>query len=258
MLGVGFSLGANLLTRYLAEEGDQSRLIAGCALSCPWNVAENAAKVEGTWFNRSVYSKAMAANLMTIVKRNIAALSKFHDHPISEAIQDVLSIESPYMYEFDSLITRQIGGSASHFPFATQFEYYEWASSHQVLPNIKVPFLAIESKDDPLMSTSPKTCDNGWVSLAFTTRGGHLGWFETGEDGKVKRWITKPILEWSKGLVENLALDENGNIQGRKCRPFREVDGFLKEFGHEEYGCQEIEGSVDLYASFAGKLPQGL
>ena len=34
LLGVGFSLGANVLTRYLAEEGEQSRLIAGCALAC--------------------------------------------------------------------------------------------------------------------------------------------------------------------------------------------------------------------------------
>lgn len=34
LLGVGFSLGANVLTRYLAEEGEQSRLRAGCVLAC--------------------------------------------------------------------------------------------------------------------------------------------------------------------------------------------------------------------------------
>lgn len=34
LLGVGFSLGANVLTRYLAQEGDQSRLAAGCVLGC--------------------------------------------------------------------------------------------------------------------------------------------------------------------------------------------------------------------------------
>ena len=34
LIGLGFSLGANVLTRYLAEEGEQSRLIAGCALAC--------------------------------------------------------------------------------------------------------------------------------------------------------------------------------------------------------------------------------
>lgn len=34
LLGIGFSLGANVLTRYLAEEGTQSRLAAGCAVAC--------------------------------------------------------------------------------------------------------------------------------------------------------------------------------------------------------------------------------
>ena len=34
LLGIGFSLGANVLTRYLAQEGEQSRLSAGCAVGC--------------------------------------------------------------------------------------------------------------------------------------------------------------------------------------------------------------------------------
>lgn len=33
LLGIGFSLGANVLTRYLAEEGEHSRLKAGCVLA---------------------------------------------------------------------------------------------------------------------------------------------------------------------------------------------------------------------------------
>lgn len=34
LLGVGYSLGANVLTRYLAEEGENSRLVSGCVVSC--------------------------------------------------------------------------------------------------------------------------------------------------------------------------------------------------------------------------------
>jgi predicted alpha/beta-fold hydrolase len=34
LLGLGFSLGANVMTRYLAEEGHHSRLVSGCALAC--------------------------------------------------------------------------------------------------------------------------------------------------------------------------------------------------------------------------------
>lgn len=34
LLGLGFSLGANVLTRYVAEEGEECRLTSACALAC--------------------------------------------------------------------------------------------------------------------------------------------------------------------------------------------------------------------------------
>jgi hypothetical protein len=34
LLGLGFSLGANVLTRYVAEEGESCRLISACAVAC--------------------------------------------------------------------------------------------------------------------------------------------------------------------------------------------------------------------------------
>jgi predicted alpha/beta-fold hydrolase len=34
LYGIGFSLGANVLTRYLAEEGEASRIIGACVLAC--------------------------------------------------------------------------------------------------------------------------------------------------------------------------------------------------------------------------------
>jgi len=34
LLGLGFSLGANVLARYLAQEGDECLLSSGCVLGC--------------------------------------------------------------------------------------------------------------------------------------------------------------------------------------------------------------------------------
>lgn|ERR1700722_411820 len=34
LIGLGFSLGANILTRYIAEEGENCRLVGGCILAC--------------------------------------------------------------------------------------------------------------------------------------------------------------------------------------------------------------------------------
>lgn len=33
-MGIGFSLGANVMTRYLGEEGEASRLMSACVLGC--------------------------------------------------------------------------------------------------------------------------------------------------------------------------------------------------------------------------------
>lgn len=34
LMGLGFSLGANVMTRYLGEEGEASKLISACVLGC--------------------------------------------------------------------------------------------------------------------------------------------------------------------------------------------------------------------------------
>ena len=34
LLGIGFSLGANVMTRYLSEEGANSKLTSACVLAC--------------------------------------------------------------------------------------------------------------------------------------------------------------------------------------------------------------------------------
>ena len=55
-----------------------------------------------------------------------------------------------YLVEFDDTITRLAGGSSPPFPFASARDYYTAASSHKVLGDIRVPFLAVSSADDPI------------------------------------------------------------------------------------------------------------
>lgn len=41
LLGVGFSLGANVLARYVGEEGEDCRLTSACVMACPWDNVKN-------------------------------------------------------------------------------------------------------------------------------------------------------------------------------------------------------------------------
>lgn len=58
LLGIGFSLGANVLARYVAEEGDQCRLNSGCAVG----------SVRRTLLPRSAYLKLPSFSLGTCLR----------------------------------------------------------------------------------------------------------------------------------------------------------------------------------------------
>ncbi|KAI0646954.1 AB-hydrolase YheT [Trametes meyenii] len=238
LIGVGFSLGANVLTRYLAEEGEKSRLLAGCALACPWDLVASSDHLQNHFFHRHVYSSGMAQNLQKVVARHMESLSKFPDSAAWKAVQAASAKKDMSLVEFDDTVTRVCGGASPPFPFPSAYDYYAAASSHNVLGGIRVPFLALNSDDDPIVSHFPAgVTDNGWVVLGLTKGGGHLGWFEAGKGvGELERWIRKPVLEWIRAIGEHLI------PEGERGHPTHEVDGFFKQVGRDDIGYQEIEG----------------
>jgi len=254
LLGVGFSLGANILTRYIAEEGDRCRLKAGCILGCPWDLVKNSERLESRWFFREVYSKGMGQNLVTMFARHLEAFSKLPGNRIADVLPQYHAMQKPTLVDFDDAITRHVGGPSPPFPFASAWDYYKWASSHKVLGNVRIPCLAINAQDDPIISRFPfDVGGNGYVTLAVTSRGGHLGWFERGKVGGLSRWISKPVFEW---------LDATGNDlirptveRGAKV----EVDGFWTEEGLEHLGWKIIsDGEEIIGAEGEGGLLAGL
>lgn len=185
----------------------------------------------------------MGRNLQSILRLHEEELAKFEDHPVAAVLDEMLAINNPYMFEFDNKITRLVGGSAPHFPFKTHRDYYAWARSDNMIQNIRIPFLGLQSSDDPIVPHSPPDCaGNGWVVLGWTRRGGHLGWFEYDPNGELRRWVRKPVLEWFKATVDLIDLDEGGTIRGRVTNPFGMVDGFLREAGKEQFGVRELAG----------------
>ncbi|TFY69288.1 hypothetical protein EVJ58_g498 [Rhodofomes roseus] len=237
LLGLGFSLGASVLTHYVAEEGEDCRLAAACVLACPWDLVKNSEALEGNWFHRHVYSKALGSNLQAIVKQHAAGLTTLPSHPVAQAVAPTLALRSPALKTFDETFTRIAGGSSPPFPFPSARAYYIWASSHTVLPRVRVPFLAIAAEDDPIVQVLPVHAGrNGCVAFAVTKKGGHLGWFERGANGTIGRWFTRPVLEWLKAVGSDMVVRE------RSGKPLKEVDGFLMEVGRDNVGCKQVEG----------------
>ncbi|KIO34381.1 hypothetical protein M407DRAFT_218591 [Tulasnella calospora MUT 4182] len=148
LLGLGFSLGANVLTRYVEEEGDHSRLKPAVVLACPWDGLANSRQLEGRLLNREIYSKAMGANLIALLKSHMPAIEKMEGSLLLEEAPKALALKNPTTREVDDTwCVRVAGGSIPPFPFPSADAYYAWAGSQHKVPGIRIPFLAINSLD---------------------------------------------------------------------------------------------------------------
>lgn len=159
-------------------------------------------------------------------------------------------MHAPTLKDFDNHITRFMGGSpAPHgpFPLGGADDYYRIASSHKDVHNIKVPFLAFNTLDDPVVAEIPldEIGRSEWVAQVVTAKGGHLGWFEEGAwnvggltmfGGPPPRWIRKPVLEWLQATGEDLGpeLDYKG------LKSFVSKDGFTRQEEMEHIGFKVI------------------
>ncbi|KAH7889715.1 AB-hydrolase YheT [Phlebopus sp. FC_14] len=248
LLGLSFSLGANVMTRYVAEEGKRCRLKSACVLACPWDLMTNTTKLCSTFIGRHLYSRGMGQNLVNVLKRHLTAFSQNPDHAVAKAAALAAAMSWPTIGMFDQTFTRIGGGSSPPWPFASASAYYEYASSHKVIGDVRIPFLAIGAADDPVVQDVPiNPSGNDWVVMALTSHGGHLGWFEPDDGwGKVRRWVRLPVLEWLRATAEDFIQD------GLQHQELRDVNGFLTEVGRENLGCMVIDGEL-IIASTEGE-----
>lgn len=66
-VGVGFSLGSNVLVKYLGEEQASTPLTAAISVGNPFDVVRCSANIDGTLFNRLTYGHALNTSLLQLV-----------------------------------------------------------------------------------------------------------------------------------------------------------------------------------------------
>lgn len=188
------------------------------------------ARINASFFLRNVYSKSMGSNIVQLMKKHESDLAQLPESNLTPIIPELFALKSPTLYDVDNCLTRRVGGSSPPFPFETAEEYYAWGSSHHVLGGVRVPLLAINAADDPIVGHVPYDVgDNGHVALALTPGGGHLGWFEAGGSRwEVRRWVVKPVIEWLRAVGEDLIPEHDDFV------PIEEDDeGWIHEVGNK-------------------------
>ncbi|SCU91920.1 LAMI_0E07910g1_1 [Lachancea mirantina] len=187
---VGFSFGGTILGNYLGQKGSRSLVTAAAILSTPWDLYLSAVKMNDDWWSRKLFSKSIAQFLVRLVKVNMKEL-EFKD--TDEKPKEPPSLEHPsfdvftadnlkkaYSFkstaEFDNVFTAPCLG------FKTANEYYNACGSIHQLPNVKVPLLIINSKDDPMVGEEAipfkYSRENKNVTLCVTDLGGHLAYLD--------------------------------------------------------------------------------
>ncbi|KAJ8131126.1 hypothetical protein O1611_g2498 [Lasiodiplodia mahajangana] len=181
LFGLGFSLGANILTNYIGEEGTECQLKAALVVSSPWDLEIGNKALKSTWIGHEIYLKTLGTSLRTLVNNNKAEIEKYSDVSLSELSK------VKYIYEFDRAYQCPTWG------YPTEDAYYRDSSSVDSLLSVRIPLLAINAVDDPIASHMAlpysEASKNPYTVLCTTSLGGHIGWFELGGG----RWHGKPV-----------------------------------------------------------------
>lgn len=100
-------------------------------------------------------------------------------------------ITSRSLFEATANRTRYVQCPCWGYP--TEHAYYRDASSVDAIFNIRIPVLALHSKDDPIVADMSVPYEsfkkNPYMVMCATNIGGHLGWFEFGGG----RWFTTAV-----------------------------------------------------------------
>ncbi|MEC8063886.1 MAG: hydrolase [Pseudomonadota bacterium] len=189
LAGVGFSLGGNVLLKWLGEMGQNCPLLAGAAVSVPFKLA-----TASDMASRGL-SKYYEKTLLSLMKKAIS--KKFHDrkHPPID-ITRVMNARS--FREFDDTVTAPLHG------FKDAGEYYQKSSSCFYLSGIRKPTLVIHAEDDPLVPPEavPELSEfSKSTSVELYPYGGHLGFVSGNIPGVPEYWLEDRVIHYLKNFL---------------------------------------------------------
>ena len=180
---VGFSLGSNILVKYLGEEGQRlatsptNAFPVKCAVAIctPWDPHETT-QIMNRPLEHLLYQLDLLDGLMRYIRRHHHHGRRFRGINVDEILMHPpRSIE-----EFDTRVT------APHYGFSSSEEYYTECMSFPKLDFVPVPLLCFMAEDDPVCGPPPSTKKwvekvklNNNVTCVIAPAGGHMGFLQS-------------------------------------------------------------------------------
>lgn len=183
LMVAGFSLGGNVLLKYLGESANETPIKAATAVCVPLDLHECAAALN------IGFSRLYQRHLLKRMKSSVAR--KFDSHTAAFNWERAMSAAT--FDDFDDAVTAPLHG------FTGKQDYYDRCSSVNFLSTISRQTLIINALDDPFMTRKViPTADrlSSAVTLEVAEHGGHVGFISGGTPWHPEFYLPGRIIEF--------------------------------------------------------------
>jgi uncharacterized protein len=195
----GFSLGGNVLLKWLGEQGQgaPAEVRAAAAVSVPFDLERGSRFIE-RGFAR-VYTRHFLRTLRAKARMKLARDPNLFDGAALERART--------LFDFDDVVTAPVHG----FEGAT--DYYRRSSSLRFLTSIRRPTLLLSAYDDPflpsdvLLEVERLAGRNRCLTVEFHQRGGHVGFISGRAPWAPRYYAEERVMDFLDGALHQTAAD---------------------------------------------------
>lgn len=199
----GFSLGANVVTKLLAEMGTEALLkynICGAAVNAlPFDFLKVGPNFSDKGLTKLLYGNGLLESLKDRVLQN------FDDQDYSFTKEDVLNCKT--LREFDDLAVCDV------YDFDGYKDYHRKSSTIDVLDKVAVPQLVVQALDDPFFkgNTNPPNNAGQPMRIHYTEHGGHCGYVSVGagDNRKEASWMPSEMARFLKHVNDQRSIQHD-------------------------------------------------
>lgn len=205
-IGVGFSMGANVLTNCLAklESRVSTRILLGISVCQGYSAINGSSSLMEWESGRRIYNYIITENMKVLLRRNFSMAVQ--PHVRSGLVNERHLWSATSLHWLDECYSRRVHG------FSSLEDYYEQIACIQHIPYIQIPMVFVNALDDPLVpyrlwQPIRDLCESHpRHAFVLLKHGGHLGFLEGSSlNPRSITWLDRFILQLAEASSAQIA-----------------------------------------------------
>ncbi|KAL3938273.1 MAG: hypothetical protein SGBAC_006775 [Bacillariaceae sp.] len=186
----GFSLGANVVTKLLADlktDAFTKYNIRGAAVNAlPFDFIKVGPNFSDAGLTKSLYGDDLLRSLRARVLEN------YDDQEYSFSKEELMNCKT--LKEFDDLVVCDV------YDFDDVYDYHRKCSTVSELDQVAIPQLVVQALDDPFFqgNTNPTNNAGQPLRIQYTDHGGHCGYWQNDTSDSDATWMPLQLAKFLK------------------------------------------------------------